>query len=187
MSGAYIRTQLSGRRLQNYGGTVHAKGLIAARLPDWLEPLLAKLHADTRAFGAGPPNHVLVNAYQPGEGIMAHQDGPLYHPGVCIVSCGAPAVIRFRRKLDDAAATSAAPPALSVLLLPRSLLVFADEAYTGCLHSIDFTDTEVIDASVANAAACGFQAGDRLPRGGERISLTVRRVCKVFSNLLKLK
>lgn len=31
-------------------------------------------------------NHVLVNEYQPGQGIMAHQDGPLYTPAVAILS-----------------------------------------------------------------------------------------------------
>ena len=69
----------------------------------WLQPLLQRLARDTGAFGAAQelPNHVLLNAYLPGQGIMPHQDGPLYHPGVCIVSLGAPAVIRFTRKRSD--------------------------------------------------------------------------------------
>ncbi len=48
--------------------------------------------------GSGGANHVLVNAYLPGEGIMPHEDGPLYHPAVCILSLGSPAILRFWRK-----------------------------------------------------------------------------------------
>lgn len=65
--------QLSGRRLQNHGGVVHAKGLIPAPLPAWLQqPLLARLAVDVAGdlYGGQPPNHVLVNSYMPGEGIM---------------------------------------------------------------------------------------------------------------------
>ena len=70
-------------------------------MPDrsWLEALLGRLAQETGVFGEGQaPNHVLLNAYLPGQGILPHQDGPLYHPGVCIVSLGAPAVMRFTRK-----------------------------------------------------------------------------------------
>jgi alkylated DNA repair protein alkB family protein 6 len=93
--------QLSGRRLQNYGGIVHPKGLLQAPIPRWLHPLMERMHQDTRTYGPHPPNHVLVNAYSPGQGILPHQDGPAYWPGVCILSLAAPAVIRFRRKLAD--------------------------------------------------------------------------------------
>lgn len=33
--------------------------------------------------------------------LQAHQDGPAYYPGVCILSLAAPAVMRFRRKPSD--------------------------------------------------------------------------------------
>jgi alkylated DNA repair protein alkB family protein 6 len=57
---------VSGRRLQSLGGMVHKQGLIPAPLPGFLEPLLAKLAADTGMYGSGGelPNHVLVNAYE---------------------------------------------------------------------------------------------------------------------------
>ncbi|KAK9829179.1 hypothetical protein WJX72_004348 [[Myrmecia] bisecta] len=176
-------TQLSGRRLQNLGGSVHEKlGLLQAPIPTWLQPLVDRVGQDTGVYGAGSANHVLLNAYKPGEGILAHQDGPLYFPGVCIVSLQAPAIIRFRRKGSDASAD----PVLSVACMPRSLLVFKDEAYEDCLHGIDEVTEEVIDASVANASACGLAIGSGLPRGGERFSLTIRRVLKVRKNLLRL-
>ncbi len=66
------RAQLSGRRLQNHGGIVHAKGLIPATLPAWLQQLLNTLPSQLLdMFPADqPPNHVLINSYQPGCGIM---------------------------------------------------------------------------------------------------------------------
>ena len=41
----------------------------------------------TRIFTSGKgPNHVLVNEYLPGQGIMPHTDGPLFHPTIATVS-----------------------------------------------------------------------------------------------------
>ena len=39
------------------------------------------------------------------------QDGPRYHPGVCILSLGAPCVLRFYRKMAEGASRAlGAPP-----------------------------------------------------------------------------
>ena len=41
----------------------------------------------TRIFASGKgPNHVLVNEYLPGQGIMPHTDGPLFHPTIATVN-----------------------------------------------------------------------------------------------------
>ncbi|KAK9839233.1 hypothetical protein WJX81_003012 [Elliptochloris bilobata] len=144
-------TQVSGRRLRNYGGRVHEKTgvLLAAPLPGWLQALLRRLQSDTGIHGAGgeAPNHVLLNAYLPGQGILPHQDGPLYYPGVCILSLGGPAVLRFRRKISGGIAAEAAA---SVLLMPRSLVAFAGAAYSDHLHGIEEVEAEAIDASIVN-------------------------------------
>lgn len=76
---------------------MHKKGLIPAALPRWLQPLLDRLAA-LGLYAGQAPNHVLVNSYQPGEGILPHEDGPLYHPQVAILSLAAPAVVRFAAK-----------------------------------------------------------------------------------------
>lgn len=70
--------------------------------------------------------------------------------------------------------------------MPRSLLVFAGEAYTDFLHGIWEVDEEAIDEFVVNSTATGLKCGSNLPRGGERISITVRRVLKVKRNLIRL-
>ncbi|XP_053459939.1 alpha-ketoglutarate-dependent dioxygenase alkB homolog 6 isoform X2 [Nycticebus coucang] len=62
-------TQLSGRRLQNWGGLPHPRGMVPERLPPWLQRYVDKV-SDLRLFGGLPANHVLVNQYLPGEGIM---------------------------------------------------------------------------------------------------------------------
>ena len=69
--------QVSGRRLQTHGGTVHEKkGLLQTPLPAWLARLTRRLAADTAAYGIDDggrplePNHVLINAYTAEQGIM---------------------------------------------------------------------------------------------------------------------
>ena len=63
--------QVSGRRLQNFGGAVHEKwgGLIQAPLPGWMQSLLDTIQQRTAVFDPAA-NHVLLNAYSSGEGIM---------------------------------------------------------------------------------------------------------------------
>lgn len=90
-------------------------------------------------------------------------------------------------------------PCCSVVLPPRSLLVFADAAYTACLHGIDACDADLLDASVVNpwaagcdvdgkvndiAGACGEHSMQMLRRTGVRRSLTFRRA---FANKPWLK
>lgn len=45
---------------------------------------------------------------------------------------------------------------------------------------------EDIDSSVVNTEVAGLQQGQQLPRGGERISLTVRRVLRTYSVGIRL-
>ena len=161
-------TQVSGRRLQALGGTVHeAAGLLPAPLPKWVRPLLARLQAHAGVWGSAELNHVLVNRYDAGEGILQHQDGPLYFPAVAILSLGATAAMAFtpHPRLRDAAP-------VSVWLPRRSLLLFADEAYTEYLHGIPARDVDHMGG-----------AGE-VRREGTRVSLTCRSVLKVRRNLL---
>lgn len=190
--------QVSGRRLQRLGGTVSPKGgLIQAPVPSWLAPLVQQISEDTQVYGPHPANHVLLNQYRPGEGILPHADGPLYHPAVCILSLGSPAVMRFTPKLggtemqekknnngedQSPIAEGGGMAACSVVLPRRSLLVFRDLAYTHWLHGIDEVAAHQLNDAV-NLGQCGLQEGDTLWRMGVRTSLTFRRVLKVHSCL----
>ena len=52
----------------------------------WKEVWQVVDHQDSRIFTSGKrPNHVLVNEYLPGQGIMPHTDGPLFHPTIATV------------------------------------------------------------------------------------------------------
>lgn len=139
--------QLRGKRTARYGGSV-GPPFAPEPLPPWLAQLCGLVGAATAA--AAPLNHVLVNSYQPGEGIMPHRDGGAYEPRAAILSLGSAVVFDFWR--DHAHAASAELPALSVLLPPRSLLLFEGSAYERYMHSIDdhFFDSL---AHVANCTA----------------------------------
>ena len=84
-------------------------GLVSSSLPAWLARISAKVHALVGgSFFHKTPAHVLVNSYQPGQGILPHTDGPSYLPCVAILSLGAAAVFRFESSQPAPAAASTA-------------------------------------------------------------------------------
>lgn len=126
--------QLRTKRTARFGGDP-GPPFLPEPLPNFLQPLCAAVaQSSTKVLGAPCPNHVLVNHYQPGEGIMPHTDGPAYYPFAAILSLGSAVVFEFWR--DHAHSVSGLPPALSLLLPPRSLLLFSHEAYSKHLHGI---------------------------------------------------
>ena len=157
-------TEVSGRRLQNLGGVVHPKGLIPTPVPEWLKTQMAKVRGSAGDLLPAPINHVLVNEYQPGDGILPHQDGNAYYPAVAIVSLGCDAVMRFAPRRDETEKEteksnetktsnddgSVSRGKFGVFLPRRSLLVFDGVLYERYLHGIDAVREDVIDATVAN-------------------------------------
>ncbi|PIL25809.1 hypothetical protein GSI_11562 [Ganoderma sinense ZZ0214-1] len=105
----------------------------------------------------GEPNHIIMNEYAPGQGIMPHEDGPAYHPVVATLSLGSHAVFNYYRYKPDTDASPlpgvqiSAPnepisstgrpidptPVLAVLLEPRSLVITTSALYVSHLHGID--------------------------------------------------
>ena len=131
-----------------------------------------------------------MNAYEPGEGILPHQDGPFYHPAVAIVSLGASAVLEFTPHaslLDAASASDEAPPPVVRVFVPRrSLLLFAHDAYERYLHGIPAMledDVGGAASGVCNPHDAGGSGG-AVRRDALRVSLTCRSVLKVRRNLL---
>ncbi|XP_011863089.1 PREDICTED: alpha-ketoglutarate-dependent dioxygenase alkB homolog 6 isoform X2 [Vollenhovia emeryi] len=177
-------TQLSHRRLQNWGGIPHPKGMIAEGIPDWLQRYIDKVAA-LNAFEEGAlPNHVLINEYLPGQGIMAHSDGPLFHPVVTTITCGSHTLLDFYRRLE---ATEQPKLEFSLLLERRSLLVLWRDLYHNYMHSIAERDADnITECSIKNLHMCAekFPEGGTIKRG-TRLSLTIRHVPK--TSKLKLK
>jgi len=140
-------------------------------------------------LGSFNPNHVLINEYLPGQGIMAHQDGPKYRPFVAILSLGSHTVFHFYETIADSRNRSdgkACTAALELLLQPRSLLVFSQSAYKSLLHGIVerevdlITDATVSGGSVATvgrrgASKSGIGIGSELQKQSRRSALRMKR------------
>lgn len=193
-------TQLSGRRLQNWGGLPHPKGMLAEKIPDWLQKYCEKI-SSLGAFSGKSANHVLVNEYKEGEGIMPHEDGPLYHPTVTTISLGSHTLLDFYNPIssldndddggDGGDGADATPLTeedrylFSLLVKPRSLLILQDEMYQRLLHGIRPRTQDALTEKVVNLAAAGGLPGETLIRG-TRVSLTIRHVPKVMKTKLIL-
>ncbi|KIP06874.1 hypothetical protein PHLGIDRAFT_71993 [Phlebiopsis gigantea 11061_1 CR5-6] len=159
---------MQNRRLQTWGGELLAKSRLLPRpMPPYMTdfPNLIGRIQDTGAFAMSPhrkPNHVILNEYHPGQGIMPHEDGPSYHPVVATLSLGSHAVFHYYRYRDegDSALTreNLAPmtsvqghavdptPVASVLLEPRSLVITTNDLYARHLHGIAEIEEDVFNA-----------------------------------------
>ncbi|XP_039117887.1 alpha-ketoglutarate-dependent dioxygenase alkB homolog 6-like [Dioscorea cayenensis subsp. rotundata] len=222
---------LKNRRLQNWGGVVHEKGLLPQELPAWLKKVTGRIRQCTGLFPS-ELNHVLINEYLPNQGIMPHQDGPAYFPVVAILSLKSPVVIDFtpHPRLRECASKESSGEELtiqskaeeaehderhdgllntpkdsispcSLLLMPCSLLIFKDQAYSDYLHGIQDTKLHRLD-KVVNVSECmklqkqepslSLEAESNhaidetgFKRTDTRVSLTCRLVLKVHKNLFK--
>uniref|UniRef100_A0A8D8CX31 Alpha-ketoglutarate-dependent dioxygenase alkB homolog 6 n=2 Tax=Culex pipiens TaxID=7175 RepID=A0A8D8CX31_CULPI len=182
-------TQLAHRRLINFGGLPHPKGMIAEEIPSWLLTYVDRVNQLTGVFEENrKANHVLVNEYLPGEGIMAHLDGPLFYPTITTISCGSHTVLEFQepRGSDDVEVKLERRLVTKILVQPRSLLILKDAMYEKYLHSIDEINEDTIDDDIANLSSDGsIKKGDVLART-KRISLTIRHVPKTSKMKIKL-
>lgn len=180
---------MSKRKLQNWGGLPHPKGMVAEDLPQWLETYAKKLAA-LGMFEDKVPNHVLVNEYESGQGIMPHEDGPLYYPTVSTISLGSHTLLDFYKPLTDREEQVAEKETsgttledryiFSLLLLPRSLIFVREDMYKIYLHGIDPRKSDIITDKIVNLPKCdGVNIGDTLERT-TRVSLTIRHVPKIL-------
>jgi len=146
------------------------------------------------------PNHILINEYHPGQGIMAHTDGPAYMSLTATLSLGSDVLIQFtprpnytpdvstRSHIDekkeimdsdfinkDCNSSSKGAndsEAKTIHLASGSLLVFEDSAYLDFCHQItDRILEEVVTEKCLNVSP--GQVGTAIQRG-YRISLTFR-------------
>jgi alkylated DNA repair protein alkB homolog 6 len=185
--------QLTHRRLQTWPSDLVKNALLDAPLPQWLtDPIISRLlelkiseETDSpNIFTASPhghPNHVLINEYPPGVGIMPHKDGAAYHPVVCTVSLGASLCLDLYQSKDDGALDT--KPVFRILQEPRSLLITTEDLYTEYLHGIADVDEDIgLSAeTIANwdllRNPAEFADGRNLRK--TRTSLTYRDVMKV--------
>jgi alkylated DNA repair protein alkB family protein 6 len=172
-------SQLRGRRCLALGGRVTPTGLIPGEgIPDWLHRLIDRVYTVAcEPMGLPRPNHALINAYEPGEGIMPHEDGPAYTPYATILSLGSAAVFDFLSRDRE--------PLGEIFLPVGSLMMFHSNAYDKHLHSFDSRATDLLTDRVINQGDRGglgesVISGDELFRG-RRISITMRHVKSIDS------
>lgn len=140
---------------------------------------------------------MLVNEYLPGQGIMAHSDGPLFHPVICTISCGSHTILRFHetdcshdadddgggddddnRKPnrdttmstngDDITIDERRKLVCQLLIEPRSLLILTDDMYKKYLHSIANETHDIITPDLANLEQCADELKTRVGGTVER-------------------
>jgi alkylated DNA repair protein alkB family protein 6 len=144
----------------------------------------------------GAPNHVLVNEYRPGEGIMMHADGDAYESVVATVSLGGSVCLRLasgsspgREKEEgeeeggSAGSTDAEGDAdadgqggktwilpTRILQEPRSLLITRGVAYETLLHGIDEVEVDegLGEETVANWGLLSDGCRERVVQAGGR-------------------
>lgn len=147
------------RRVQHYGYKYDYKArgitqdLRIGAIPDWLAGLCDDLLA--QGYFKHVPDQVIVNEYQPGQGISPHVDCvPCFGETIASLSLGAPCVMDFMHPQSDAKS--------SMLLEPRSLLMLSGDARYAWQHGIAARKSDRFDGQIIERA--------------RRLSLTFRTV-----------
>ncbi|KAL7423580.1 hypothetical protein Q5752_001160 [Cryptotrichosporon argae] len=176
----------SGRRLQYWGGNLSKKNvLLPEPIPAFLRTIIDRIDGflDTAASSSSHVlgiNQVLINEYQPGQGISPHEDGPAFFPLVATLSLGSHTVVDIHHYVSDdpSPPMTARPPEVAdapargrpiaavplahLLVMPRSLLLLSSSLYTSHLHGISPTTSDTVAGApregatvVANARQLG--------------------------------
>nr|XP_023022716.1 alpha-ketoglutarate-dependent dioxygenase alkB homolog 6 [Leptinotarsa decemlineata] len=161
-------TCLSNRRLQDYGGIPHEKGMIPEKIPTWLQTYMHKVD-NLHIFNDKKSNQVLINEYLPGQGIMPHSDGPLFYPTIATITCGSHTVLEFMENDEKRVNVC------NILLERCSLVIIKEDMYFKYLHSIS-------EREVDNIGSCSnITPADKLElKRSTRVSVTIRNVPKVL-------
>jgi len=149
------------RRVQHYGASYdYARRLVSQKRPHPLPEALQTLAQKVGQAGGFLPDHtveqIIINDYQPGQGIAPHVDAPhAFGPVVATLSLGAPVVMDFFKDDDRH----------QLLLEPLSLLVLSGAARFEWQHGIAKRKSDILNGERIN--------GKRIIRR-RRVSLTFR-------------
>ena len=145
------------RRVQHYGYKYDYKArridlrMRIGGLPYWLEALASRLQAEN--FFVAKPDQIIVNEYQPGQGITPHIDcEPCFADTVVSLSLNSTAVMEFSRGEEK----------IPYLLEPRSVIALTNESRYEWKHSIPARKKDLFQELI-------------YPRK-RRVSLTFRKV-----------
>ena len=149
--------------------------MIPEELPDWIKEVCEKLVSFGFFPRDKPPNQVLLNEYSFGAGIEKHKDGKLFEDCAAVLSMESSALINFYLEREEGMPIESGSADIldhfSILLKPRSLVVFASDAYNHYTHEVKDSASELVHELVLNGAP---EFGSQILRGDRRISLTLR-------------
>jgi len=147
------------RRVQHYGYRYDYRSrsvdysMRLGELPPWAAEIASRLLAGR--YFTDLPDQVIVNEYEPGQGISNHIDcEPCFTGIIASLSLGSTCMMNFTNKESG--------EVIPVLLEPRSLVVLHGESRYGWMHGIPFRKSDDV-------------AGRNLKRS-RRVSLTFRKV-----------
>ena len=114
-------------------------------------------------------DHLVVNEYECGQGIMPHVDANLFGPVICVLSLLSPCLMTFNSSIisnDEtlkAATIDSKAKEFKLKLNPTSILVMADASRYDYKHSISKDAIEELDGEIIERS--------------RRISITFRTIC----------
>ncbi len=145
------------RRVQHYGYRYDYKSKVIdpslfEKLPDWLENLKEKIQ---KHFGLDYPfNQVIINEYEPGQGIAPHIDAVASFDDIIVsISLDSTCVMEFTK--DDTK--------VALLLDPRSMLLLSGESRYEWKHGIKAVKKDRI-------------TNDEIRVRKRRVSITFRKI-----------
>lgn len=145
------------RRLQYYGFRNELEEpypliAIPLRIPPTINELARKIHADK--YLKYCPDQVIINEYQPGEGIRPHKDRNYYENQICGINLASGCVMRFTNGKNG--------EVLDIEIPRRSLYIMQDDARKKWNHSIPPRKKDLINGTIRHRE--------------RRVSITYRKV-----------
>ena len=170
--------------------------MIVEEIPPWLTSVLQEVNGigtenetGTRVFpSSNPANHILLNEYKAGQGIMPHLDGDLFFPTISTLSLGSHTVLNFYHQMADGeTANWQDRKEFSLLVEPRSLLILKDDLYHKFLHGIEEVEEDcTIEKNLVICEPEKLDMNKDRKARGTRYSLTMRNVPKTAKLKIKL-
>jgi alkylated DNA repair dioxygenase AlkB len=145
------------RRVQHYGYRYDYKArrvdpsMYLGPLPDWVADIAERLHRE--GWFADGPDQLIVNEYQPGQGISKHVDCvPCFDHTVVSLSLGSACVMELANGKQI----------LALLLEPRSAVILQEDARYRWTHAVPARKKDILEG--------------RTVVRSRRVSLTFRKV-----------
>lgn len=169
----------------NIGGVPTAKGMIADEIPRYLQRYVDKINISGAFPKESQANHILLNEYKSGEGIMSHFDGPMFFPTISTLSIGSHCVLEFNQPPKEDKKYESVKE-MKLLVEPRSLLILKDTLYSQYMHGISEIEQDSLnDPLIQNLAKCTVTTNSDTLKRSTRISLTIRHVPRTTKFKLK--